>query len=363
MQCSSISRCQDFFSLSISHCQAIAQALKDDIAPKKPTSPPKPQEAAAAEAPMAPAASDIVPMDVLALNVKTLPKFDKIQWVSGGLGSTGVFFTTTSQGTFVAKPISMRTAGEVLASILAEKLGVDSAKMVVPSQAHQDQLLLKLRTAPAPQPTDRQRLGNERVAGVAIIEFVSALALPACAMVVLEGPHRQQLLHDIGRVMGLDMLLNNFDRLPLCWTNEGNPDNILVKNAQSAPHIVAIDSTLTRISHPEGRRRYEASVQSALEDLARGRGPALDRVKSSLINCTGFQMHDGDAVFVAKGVRSLIADLTRLQSECAGWAEAVVAAAAARCGDMGAMCGVADLDVNFLQTISEVVLRSDFAKS
>ena len=25
-----------------------------------------------------------------------------------------------------------------------------------------------------------------------------------------------------------DILVNNFDRLPLCWKNDGNPDNILV---------------------------------------------------------------------------------------------------------------------------------------
>merc|ERR1740121_1799084 len=43
----------------------------------------------------------------------------------------------------------------------------------------------------------------------------------------------------LGRLMAYDMLINNFDRIPLVWSNEGNFGNVMIDASQSI--VVGID--------------------------------------------------------------------------------------------------------------------------
>ena len=38
----------------------------------------------------------------------------------------------------------------------------------------------------------------------------------------------QARLWSLGRVLAMDMLVNNFDRFPLVWDNEGNAGNVML---------------------------------------------------------------------------------------------------------------------------------------
>lgn len=63
------------------------------------------------------------------------------------------------------------------------------------------------------------------------------------------------VLHDIGRMVVLDMVTNNFDRVPFVHRNFGNFTNIMVKGDISSPsnefRAVSIDQGTTCITHEE----------------------------------------------------------------------------------------------------------------
>ena len=48
----------------------------------------------------------------------------------------------------------------------------------------------------------------------------------------------------IGRILTLDLLLNNWDRLPIVWENEGNPNNIIFSKSGNAWGIDQVNRTV-----------------------------------------------------------------------------------------------------------------------
>merc|ERR1712176_290352 len=67
--------------------------------------------------------------------------------------------------------------------------------------------------------------------------------------------------YELGRLMGFDMLINNFDRLPLCWGNDGNLCNVMLGSRSGA--VVGIDQAVNPITHEDGRKDYLARVGRA----------------------------------------------------------------------------------------------------
>ena len=39
---------------------------------------------------------------------------------------------------------------------------------------------------------------------------------------------RKRLIH-LGMIFAFDVFINNYDRFPFIWDNDGNPDNIMVR--------------------------------------------------------------------------------------------------------------------------------------
>ena len=50
-----------------------------------------------------------------------------------------------------------------------------------------------------------------------------------CVCACVRACAAKTLLHQMGEVVVLDMITNNFDRLPFIWTNFGNMENIMVR--------------------------------------------------------------------------------------------------------------------------------------
>lgn len=301
--------------------------------------------------------------DIFSLDVDKI-KVSEIKWVGGGLGSTGVFVTRSDVGTFVAKPTSTRTAGEIYASILAEKLGIRSAKMAFQPDV-QDAFLQKLRWAPSPNSTDKDRLRNMRTQSAALIEFVPGYALPACAMGVLAGPHRGRLLYEMGLVVLLDIVVNNFDRLPLVWSNEGNPDNIIISPGFEYPELWAIDHTLTCIKNAEGHQRYLDTIEAAMKELAADNyaGKSMSRVRESLLMCTGVELTRDDCDDICDGIRAGCVTLRELNETSPGWSTSIREQVLAILGPTySPLCGGEDIDPAFVDSTTTCLLNSPMAK-
>lgn len=372
-QCGSMIRCQDIFKpLRRNQCQAIADRVREHLNKIAPRPPPIElkqdtvhEEELAQAAPITPSLScvehehvaDITAIDTAKLTIA------EMEWVGGGLGSTGVFICRTNMGTLVAKPTSARTAGEIYASQLAGLMGIHTAKMSFPSDpADHESLISKMRWAKSKNPSDKERLKSLRTQAVVLVEFVHGHAFPACAMVVLAGSHRSRLLYEMGLVMLLDMVVNNFDRVPLVWANDGNLDNLIVSPGTDYPELFAIDHTLTCIKHPDGNARYLQSIEKGLADLSTNPFDcvAMKRVRECLA-MFGIELTRDDCDDICDGIRAGCTTLRELQAEQPAWSSTIRTNVLALLGPMGVLCGEGDLVVDFVDGTTATILKSPLA--
>ena len=113
----------------------------------------------------------------------------------------------------------------------------------------------------------------------------------------------RQRLEEIGRMMVFDMLINNSDRIPLIWDNEGNPRNFLVRTGHSGDgasepnfEIVPIDQAV-RCIDPEdansttNHERYMSRVTAVATAVCGGSRPeqlaAIDPARKFLDKAVG----------------------------------------------------------------------------
>lgn len=77
-----------------------------------------------------------------------------------------------------------------------------------------------------------------------------------------------EMLAAIGGTLVFDMLINNYDRLPVIWRNEGNASNFVFQNTEEQskdnPTIALIDQSVTAIV-PKGRPMYYEKVAKFTE--------------------------------------------------------------------------------------------------
>eukprot|EP01112_Ceratiomyxa_fruticulosa_P000535 TRINITY_DN10489_c0_g1_i1.p1 TRINITY_DN10489_c0_g1~~TRINITY_DN10489_c0_g1_i1.p1 ORF type:complete len:426 (+),score=75.72 TRINITY_DN10489_c0_g1_i1:76-1278(+) len=125
-----------------------------------------------------------------------------------------------------------------------------------------------------------------------------------------------QVLREIGKISSFDVLINNWDRLPLLWNNDGNDGNIMFvvdKNSKDLDYnVVAIDSSLTSIdpSLKENFSEYIDKIKTIFNELCEYFGepkffdgvrtefkkilgtPSIFNVKSFFTNNMGYDMTD-----------------------------------------------------------------------
>merc|ERR1712151_577683 len=102
-----------------------------------------------------------------------------------------------------------------------------------------------------------------------------------------------------GRFMAFDILINNFDRLPLTWSNEGNLGNIMLGSSSCA--VVGIDQCVNPIKHPAGLSTYLRRVQQVVKTLRKGSVAPLEVVGTAVYNNTAIRPSDGDLDSVRLG--------------------------------------------------------------
>jgi hypothetical protein len=378
-QCGSLTRCQDIFKpLTRNQCVTIAEKVKEQLNSASLSARPAPlevkqdavvrQPSADAGAPLTPSLSASVPQELVAdIAQIELDKvvIDELRWIGGGLGSTGVFVCRSNAGTFVAKPTSARTAGEMYAATLAEKLGIRSAKMrMVGDFQLQESLITKMRWAKSKAPSEKERLRSLRTQAMVLIEFVPGHALPACAMAVLSGSHRTRIMYKMGLVILLDMVVNNFDRFPLVWTNDGNLDNIIISPGSEHPELCAIDHTLTCIRNADGLARYLAVLDKALSELSADQygGVAMKRVRESFAIFTGVELTREDCNEICDGIRGGCVTLRQLNEDQPGWAAAIRGEVVESLGMFAQLCGGDDLLPEFVTTLTAHILKTPLAQ-
>lgn len=116
------------------------------------------------------------------------------------------------------------------------------------------------------------------------MEFVRGSEMSACdPRVLLDGA----FLRELGRCMALDMMLNNFDRVPLVWTHAGNATNLLIEfregDGKEGVEVLAvrpIDQAYTVIENETMRGEYINKVKACLGEA---RSAVTTRADSQLV--------------------------------------------------------------------------------
>lgn len=97
---------------------------------------------------------------------------------------------------------------------------------------------------------------------LAIMEFIPGMnccKLEEKEVMGLTEQTRAARLGGIGAVVCLDLLTNNWDRLPLSevWSHEGNLGNIML----TSEGVVAIDNSVTSITTEKAKQKWQAYLQ------------------------------------------------------------------------------------------------------
>lgn len=229
-------------------------------------------------------------------------------WCSGGMGGAVlVQLGETSPQAVVVKPQAMFAVAEAFAQEIAQLIGVRVAetRMVFSSQDEFFSLSTALRSS-VPMCEEHmqyvKRITSRSKDCVAVVEFVQGCILQGVdGQMVLQGNTSSQILHELGSLIVLDCLLNNLDRIPAIWKNDGNLGNVMIENG----HVVGIDQQVQPIMNPDGHERYLLALQSFCSDVRDGRldAPSVSRIKNSIFQNCGVHLDEDDCSRLLDGAR------------------------------------------------------------
>jgi len=116
------------------------------------------------------------------------------------------------------------------------------------------------------------------------MEFLSGQVLSGTSYV--DAFKDQEFNREIGRVIALDLLLNNFDRFPIIWQHDGNASNLMIQSDSTAAgkyKLHAIDQSYNRILNDKNAAAYLENVKSCLSEAKSGKMGAHARKLKSFV--------------------------------------------------------------------------------
>jgi len=145
---------------------------------------------------------------------------------------------------------------------------------------------------------------------LSIMEFLDGCGMMGLAAhALLQQQGGSAMWYDLGRLVAFDMLINNFDRLPLAWTNEGNLSNLML--GSSCGPVVGIDQSITPM-HAEGLRLYASRVRQAVVEARDGEAGAFGAVRQAVYNNTAIELTHEEVGSLRSGCLDFVSEVVRL---------------------------------------------------
>jgi hypothetical protein len=123
------------------------------------------------------------------------------------------------------------------------------------------------------------------------------LISPSCTLECIPSDHLNnlnspKLLKNLGRLIALDILMNNGDRIPVgdLWGNQGNPNNVLY--SQNEIQFVAIDQPCISISNDQLRQKYFENVSKLYGRLRADDHTSIDSIVLFFKEHTGYEIEN-----------------------------------------------------------------------
>jgi len=148
-----------------------------------------------------------------------------IHHAQGGLGSTGVFLVKLkNHGVVVLKQKVPDVAREIFAQCLLQSLGINAP--AIRSLPFREFKAFTEKLAPSPVTVKGTCLeihgSRMQETGGVLMEFVPGLELGSPLLRLSQNEFRK-VLFEVGRMVAVDVLLNNADRTPFLRRGDGNP--------------------------------------------------------------------------------------------------------------------------------------------
>lgn len=185
--------------------------------------------------------------------------------MSGGSG--GATLVRFPSGVLCVKPQKLGAAGELCATVLANFLNIRAAAIRVLSfeseEGRQAAMAMRKKEPALPEHVEyvRQLLPQAGREFLGVLEFVPGVGLQGVeardVLLALPSEKLRRVWREVGRLTALDALMNNLDRVPLLWDNDGNTANVMLGTLTAeAPEVVGIDQAVVSINAGPGRDRY-----------------------------------------------------------------------------------------------------------
>eukprot|EP00053_Salpingoeca_punica_P017161 m.164318 g.164318 ORF g.164318 m.164318 type:complete len:399 (-) comp17131_c3_seq1:407-1603(-) len=252
---------------------------------------------------------------------------DRIAWTQGmkgversEAGAEGVFFVDTNDGAFVVKG-SRSLASEAYASLLAARLGVYSPRWRIVTVGNPEGRLM-MRVLSDLDPSGRVEFNLGSLAHVLIKSYLvgstlSKVDATKASRILGSSQAGHDHLISLGRMLALDVLCNNGDRLPLIWDNRGNPGNIMF--AFEGGEVVSVDGQVCPIDIETAPDQYDAyldKIRLLLKDLkkagANGEVAAFTRVREKLQEFTHFDIGTEGTLLLQQGFLEVAANTQKI---------------------------------------------------
>lgn len=234
-----------------------------------------------------------------------------VTWCHGGSG--GIMLVKLPAG---AVGIKRMKPEELFAQRLAAALGVRVAALrPLGPQDDETGTLRQCLQKLAPAVCDDNWLQVRKILSypyLSLVEFVDGFGM----MGIQAHNHLLQARTDnsshwfeLGRLMAFDMLINNFDRVPLAWMNDGNLANVMLGSRLGS--VVGIDQAVAPITHKQGMLTYLQRIQRTVLEVRKEELGVLAAVKNAIYVNTAVELStdeirrlcDGCIDFVEHAVR------------------------------------------------------------
>lgn len=188
-------------------------------------------------------------------------------------GSLGVYFVDTTNGVTVLKPPAHSLLSEMLASVLSQSVGVYCPVFrLIRSATEEGAELLNTLHPLDPNWLVMTRLHNQ-------IWILSKEFMPGRTIADLDADTRAWMesadgrvvwMFQVGQMLALDVLLNNGDRIPLIWDNQGNGGNVYIVRLSGGKYqVINLDAGVRSIDPNEHNEQFQEYKELVLGFLAR----------------------------------------------------------------------------------------------
>jgi len=246
---------------------------------------------------------------------------ERTKWCSGGMGGA-TLMQVGSDECVVLKTLGLNAVAEVLAFEVAALLGVRvAASRPLASDAVRGEQrgpqtmapeFLDLLDALGRAPMEDQTSATVAVMKhrtsladfVVIMEFVPGSVLQGTdGMRTLQDKSAPSVLEQLGSLIALDCVLNNVDRVPAIWHNDGNLSNIMI----TPEGVVGIDQQVNAIADTSGKEKYFRILSDFCSESALGSTctASAERITGAVRNNCGVELTEDSVRTVLKGAAAV----------------------------------------------------------